>query len=133
MTPGLSVVEKQEKLSVSDLLADRDLSPRDLRLIFELAERLKASPRAYAQALVGKQLALIFEKPSLRTRVTFEVGMTSMGGLVFTWITPNRGWVNAKPSRTLPAISSAGSMGLWREPSRTSRCWSWRTTLRFRS
>ena len=74
MTPGLSVVEKQEKLSVSDLLADRDLSPRDLRLIFELAERVKASPRAYAQALAGKQLALIFEKPSLRTRVTFEVG-----------------------------------------------------------
>ena len=81
MTPGLSVVEKQEKLSVSDLLADRDLTPRDLRLIFELTERVKASPRAYAQALVGKQLALIFEKPSLRTRVTFEVGMTSMGGL----------------------------------------------------
>jgi len=42
------------------------LSPRDLRLIFELAERLKASPRDYAQALQGKQLALIFEKPSLR-------------------------------------------------------------------
>ena len=80
MTPCLSVVEKQEKLSVSDLLADRDLSPRDLRLIFELAERVKASPGAYAQALLGKQLALIFEKPSLRTRVTFEVGMTSMGG-----------------------------------------------------
>jgi ornithine carbamoyltransferase len=80
MTPDLSVVEKQEKLSVSDLLADRDLSPRDLRLIFELTERVKASPRAYAQALAGKQLALIFEKPSLRTRVTFEVGMTSMGG-----------------------------------------------------
>ena len=80
MTPCLSVVEKQEKLSVSDLLADRDLSPRDLRLIFELAERVKASPGAYAQALAGKQLALIFEKPSLRTRVTFEVGMTSMGG-----------------------------------------------------
>ena len=80
MTPGLSMVEKQEKLSVSDLLADTDLSPRDLRLIFELAERLKASPRDYAQALQGKQLALIFEKPSLRTRVTFEVGMTSMGG-----------------------------------------------------
>ena len=59
MTPGLSMVEKQEKLSVSDLLADTDLSPRDLRLIFELAERVKASPGAYAQALAGKQLALI--------------------------------------------------------------------------
>ena len=42
MTAGLSMVEKQEKLSVSDLLADTDLSPRDLRLIFELTERVKA-------------------------------------------------------------------------------------------
>jgi ornithine carbamoyltransferase len=80
MTPALSMAEKQEKLSVGDLLADSDLSPRDLRLIFELTERVKSSPGAYAQALLGKQLALIFEKPSLRTRVTFEVGMTSMGG-----------------------------------------------------
>ena len=80
MSSSQSVVQKQGKLSVSDLLADTDLSSRDLRLIFELTERVKASPRAYAQALLGKQLALIFEKPSLRTRVTFEVGMTSMGG-----------------------------------------------------
>ncbi len=74
------MVEKQGKLSVTDLLADTDLSPRDLGLIFNLAEHVKAAPKAYAQALLGKQLALIFEKPSLRTRVTFEVGMTSMGG-----------------------------------------------------
>jgi len=80
MASSLSMVEKQEKLSVSDLLADTDLSPADLNLIFGLTERVKASPRDYAQALLGKQLAMIFEKPSLRTRVTFEVGMTSMGG-----------------------------------------------------
>jgi len=80
MASKLKVVEKQAKLGVSDLVADADLSPRDLRLIFELAERVKAAPRAYSHALAGKQLALIFEKPSLRTRVTFEVGMTSMGG-----------------------------------------------------
>jgi len=80
MSSSPSMVKKQEKLSVGDLLADTDLSPRDLSLIFELAERVKASPQDYAQALLGKQLAMIFEKPSLRTRVTFEVGMTSMGG-----------------------------------------------------
>ncbi|MGD0128441.1 MAG: ornithine carbamoyltransferase [Terriglobia bacterium] len=80
MASSLSMVEKQEKLSVTDLLADTDLSPGDLNLIFGLAERVKAAPRAYSQALLGKQLAMIFEKPSLRTRVTFEVGMTSLGG-----------------------------------------------------
>ena len=69
-----------ERLSVHDLVAERDLSQTDLNLIFEVAQQVKASPRSYAQVLQGKQLALIFEKPSLRTRVSFEVGMTSLGG-----------------------------------------------------
>jgi ornithine carbamoyltransferase len=80
MTPMVLTVENQEKLGVRDLLSDRDLSPDDLKLIFGLTERVKAAPGSFAQALQGKQLALIFEKPSLRTRVTFEVGMTSLGG-----------------------------------------------------
>ncbi len=80
MTPVMTTVEKQDALSVQDLIADRDLTRRDLELIFQLAQRVKASPGSYARALEGKQLAMIFEKPSLRTRVTFEVGMTSMGG-----------------------------------------------------
>ncbi len=73
-------LERQDTLSVHDLVADKDLSRRDLDLIFQLAERVKSSPGEYSRALEGKQLAMIFEKPSLRTRVTFEVGMTSMGG-----------------------------------------------------
>ncbi len=79
MTP-VATMEKQEQLSVHDLVADQDLTANDVRMIFDLAGRVKASPASYAQALAGKQLAMIFEKPSLRTRVTFEVGMTSMGG-----------------------------------------------------
>jgi len=79
MTP-VATMEKQEQLSVHDLIADQDLTANDVRMIFDLAGRVKASPAAYARALAGKQLAMIFEKPSLRTRVTFEVGMTSMGG-----------------------------------------------------
>jgi ornithine carbamoyltransferase len=79
MTP-VATMEKQELLSVHDLIADQDLTAHDVRLIFDLATRVKASPSSYSQALAGKQLAMIFEKPSLRTRVTFEVGITSMGG-----------------------------------------------------
>ncbi len=79
MTPVMTL-EKQDTLSVPDLIAERDLTRRDLELIFQLAQRVKASPGSFAQALQGKQLALIFEKPSLRTRVTFEVAMTSLGG-----------------------------------------------------
>ncbi len=75
-----TTVEKLEKLSVRDLIADRDLTRADLNLIYQLAERVKASPAFFAHSLQGKQLAMIFEKPSLRTRVTFEVAITSMGG-----------------------------------------------------
>ena len=70
----------QERLSVQDLIAESELTRQDLHMIYELAADVKAAPRAYTHALQGKQLAMIFEKPSLRTRTTFEVGMTSMGG-----------------------------------------------------
>ncbi len=79
MTPVVAM-DQQEQVSVRDLISDAELTRSDLKLIFELAERVKASPAAYAGALAGKQLAMIFEKPSLRTRTTFEVGMTSLGG-----------------------------------------------------
>jgi ornithine carbamoyltransferase len=69
-----------QKLSVQDLISIDHLGLADLQLIFALAEAIKKSPADYASALKGKVLALIFEKPSLRTRVTFDVGMTSMGG-----------------------------------------------------
>ena len=82
MSTVMAAVEQIEKLSVQDLIWERDLTRADLNLIFELAQHAKASPGTYTRALQGKQLALIFEKPSLRTRVTFEVGMTSMGGNV---------------------------------------------------
>jgi ornithine carbamoyltransferase len=81
LTPATDTVTGvQEQLSVQDLIAESALTRQDLHLIFELAADVKAAPRAYARALEGKQLAMIFEKPSLRTRTTFEVGMTSMGG-----------------------------------------------------
>ena len=75
-----TTVKKPEALSVGDLLGDPDLTRDDLKLLFDLSERVKARPGKYANALRGKQMAMIFEKPSLRTRTTFEVGMTSMGG-----------------------------------------------------
>jgi len=69
-----------QKLSVHDLISIHPLTLPDIQLIFARAEAMKQSPAEYATALKGKALALVFEKPSLRTRVTFDVGMTSMGG-----------------------------------------------------
>ncbi|HLY62841.1 MAG TPA: ornithine carbamoyltransferase [Terriglobia bacterium] len=80
MSTVMAEVEHIQKLSVHDLISDGDLARSDLNLIFDVAQRVKSSPRSYARALQGKQLAMIFEKPSLRTRVAFEVGMTSLGG-----------------------------------------------------
>jgi len=68
------------KLAAKDLLSIHDLSPEEFRLILELAGQIKASPGRYARSLERKTLAMIFEKPSLRTRVTFEAGMTQLGG-----------------------------------------------------
>ena len=68
------------RLGVEDFISISQLEPEDIGQIFDLAERVKASPQDYSRALVGKQMALIFEKPSLRTRVTFEVGIASLGG-----------------------------------------------------
>ncbi len=75
-----TTIKKLETLSVRNLLADPDLTLDDLKLLFDLSERVKATPGEYAHVLRGKQLAMIFEKPSLRTRTTFEVGITSLGG-----------------------------------------------------
>jgi len=62
-----------------DVISIRDLTKADIEHIFQLAMRLKKG-RASDRKLEGKTLALLFEKPSLRTRVTFEVGMTQLGG-----------------------------------------------------
>jgi ornithine carbamoyltransferase len=59
------------------LLASSDLQPAEIRNLIVLARRLKANPQP---VLKGKELALLFEKPSLRTRMSFEVGMRRLGG-----------------------------------------------------
>jgi ornithine carbamoyltransferase len=69
-------------LLVNDLLTGAEWSPAQTRELLHLTADIKARPERYATTLCGKSLALIFEKPSLRTRVTFEVGIQSMGGSV---------------------------------------------------
>jgi len=65
-----------------DLRTSADLSREDIEAILEQAEALKdAQQRGNARPiLAGKSLAMIFEKPSLRTRCTFEIGMVQLGG-----------------------------------------------------
>ncbi|GAC1702052.1 MAG: ornithine carbamoyltransferase [Candidatus Acidiferrum sp.] len=69
-------------LSSNDMLTGAEWSPANTRELLQLTADIKTNAGQYASVLDGKFLALIFEKPSLRTRVTFEVGIQSMGGKV---------------------------------------------------
>jgi ornithine carbamoyltransferase len=64
----------------NDFLSIRDFSPSEIQYLLVLGRQVKTHPGAYSAALRGQTLAMIFEKPSLRTRVTFDVGIQQMGG-----------------------------------------------------
>jgi ornithine carbamoyltransferase len=65
-----------------DLVSIRDLSPIEVESLFDLAGVIKTRPEDFRSALAGKHVALFFEKPSLRTRLTFEAGIAGLGGSV---------------------------------------------------
>lgn len=66
-----------------DLVSICDLGAAGVEAVLDLTKLIKARPADFRSALAGKQLALFFEKPSLRTRLTFEAGITSLGGTSF--------------------------------------------------
>ena len=63
-----------------DLLNITDMSPKEVFDILKLARKLKKRPFMKKKALQNKTLALLFQKPSNRTRISFEVAMTHLGG-----------------------------------------------------
>jgi ornithine carbamoyltransferase len=63
-----------------DLISTRDLGPAGVEAVLHLADLMKARPSVFQRSLAGRQMVMFFEKPSLRTRLTFEAGMTSLGG-----------------------------------------------------
>jgi ornithine carbamoyltransferase len=62
------------------LLSDMDLSVEALRHLLGLAEQIKRTPARFSKSLAGRYLSLLFEKPSLRTRLTFELAIKQLGG-----------------------------------------------------
>jgi ornithine carbamoyltransferase len=86
-------------------LSLKDWSRDEIELLFEQAAAIKATPETYASALAGQSLAMIFQKPSTRTRVSFEVGMFELGGralfLGSNDIQLNRGETIADTARVL--------------------------------
>ena len=70
----------------TDFTKDLDITQAELTALLDLAVLVKRRPADYRSALAGQSIALLFEKPSLRTRMTFELAMKQLGGDVVTQI-----------------------------------------------
>lgn len=83
----------------SDVRASIDLSRENLDEIFSEARRLKADLKQgkLSNLMAGKAMALVFEKPSLRTRCTFELGMQQLGGFA-TYLSPQEIGIGTRES-----------------------------------
>jgi ornithine carbamoyltransferase len=68
------------RMAGEDLCSIADLSGAEVRAILKLGHDVKRNPRTYRHALDAKQMVLMFEKASLRTRLAFETGVNTMGG-----------------------------------------------------
>ena len=72
--------EPAAKMSAGDFRHDLDLQLDELHSLLDLSAHVKRNPTRYARALSGRYVALLFEKPSLRTRITFELAVKQLGG-----------------------------------------------------
>jgi ornithine carbamoyltransferase len=70
------------------LTSDLDLTPESLRAVLDLAHEVKRTPARFSKSLAGRYLTLLFEKPSLRTRLTFELAIKQLGGDAVSSIGP---------------------------------------------
>lgn len=68
------------RIAAGDLRSDLDLTAEELDHLLELTSQVKRTPSRFASALKGSYIALLFEKPSLRTRMTFELAIKQLGG-----------------------------------------------------
>ena len=65
---------------MNNLISLKEWDSEIISDLIDLAKNIKDDPRKFSEKMVGRSLLMIFEKPSLRTRLSFEAGMTQMGG-----------------------------------------------------
>ncbi|KTC80222.1 ornithine carbamoyltransferase [Legionella cherrii] len=89
--PGPSEVKKTSSPpKIKHFLTGTELSTEELKHVLEKAKALKQTPSFYSQALAHKSLAMIFEKPSFRTRLSFALAIQSMGGIAIESVSNTR-------------------------------------------
>jgi ornithine carbamoyltransferase len=74
------VIAAAARMAGEDLCSIADLSSAEVRAVLKLGHDVKRNPQAYRHALDAKQMVLMFEKASLRTRLSFETGINTTGG-----------------------------------------------------
>jgi ornithine carbamoyltransferase len=79
---------RARKMQQRDFRHDLDLSANELVQVLELAKHVKQFPNLYRESLQGRYISLLFEKPSLRTRLTFELAAKQLGGDAVTVVGP---------------------------------------------
>ena len=77
---GTAFDEAIARLCGRDLCSIADLRPDEIAAILKLAHAVKARPQVFSQSLSARQMVMFFEKASLRTRLTFEAGINTLGG-----------------------------------------------------
>jgi ornithine carbamoyltransferase len=76
----MTMLDQFETLRTADLLSVDDLAKRDIETLLTTAVRLKRDYRPFHGLMAGRSLVMLFEKPSLRTRMSFEIGFARLGG-----------------------------------------------------
>jgi len=76
----MNIKMENKKMSFNHFLADDQLTKQQILDLINLAIEIKSHPNDYNKVLSGKSIAMIFEKPSLRTHVSFDMGIAKLGG-----------------------------------------------------
>ena len=88
------------------ILSDWDMTPEQVKTILETSCKIKSSPKKYSKALEGKTMIMLFELASLRTRISFEAGMTQLGGHAIMYGVENQGFSRSETLKDGVAVLS---------------------------
>jgi ornithine carbamoyltransferase len=89
---GRQPLLRPPSLANRHLISLHDLTPPEVDYLLKLAAAVKANPTGYKTALEGKALSMIFERPSLHTRVACELGISQLGGQALFLSSDDVGW-----------------------------------------